>query len=139
MKRLIVLLLFVFVATLGWKVGSQLSADALGMAVGVVFGVMASVPTALLVLAAGRRADAYRGGDRRRSQRTEQAQQSPVVIVAGSPMPMQQGRSLPGGQVNPTAMPYYSGQGYGGQEAVNVPTQRKFRVVGEQDEWVDEW
>jgi hypothetical protein len=36
-------------------VGSRLSADALGMAVGMVFGVLASVPMALLVLAANNR------------------------------------------------------------------------------------
>lgn len=36
-------------------VGSRLSADALGMAVGMVFGVLASVPVGVLVLAANNR------------------------------------------------------------------------------------
>lgn len=49
--------LLVFVGTAGWRIGEALSPDALSMAVGVLFGVMAGVPTALLVMAGNRRRD----------------------------------------------------------------------------------
>lgn len=39
----------------GSAIGDKLSTDALGMAVGLVFGVIATIPAALLVLAASRR------------------------------------------------------------------------------------
>jgi hypothetical protein len=55
MKHLIALLLLIFFGLAAWLFATRLSADALGMAVGLVFGVLAGVPTALLVLAANRR------------------------------------------------------------------------------------
>lgn len=42
------------VVGLAWFMMSRLSSDALGMAVGVVFGVLAGIPSALLVLASSR-------------------------------------------------------------------------------------
>ena len=51
MKQLAVLTLLVICGVMAWLFASRLSADALGMAVGLVFGVLAGVPTALLVLA----------------------------------------------------------------------------------------
>jgi len=55
MKRLIVFAAALFVCVVGWRLGDGLSADALGMAVGVLFGVTAGLPVALLIVAAGRR------------------------------------------------------------------------------------
>ena len=46
----------VFVAIVGWRIGGELSPDALGMAVGILFGIMAGIPTALILLASQRRA-----------------------------------------------------------------------------------
>lgn len=55
MKNLIVLGLALLVGGAIWKVAETLSPDALGLAIGVVFGVLAGLPTALLVLAGNRR------------------------------------------------------------------------------------
>jgi hypothetical protein len=55
MRRLVGLAALVFVGFLAWQVGNRLSTDAVGMAVGLVFGVLAGVPAALLVLATDRR------------------------------------------------------------------------------------
>lgn len=44
----------VVVAWAGHRIGSRLSPDAIGMAVGMLFGIMAGVPTAIIVLAARR-------------------------------------------------------------------------------------
>ena len=46
-----------FVGVLAWQIGSRLSTDAVGMAVGLIFGVLAGIPAALLVAASGRRRD----------------------------------------------------------------------------------
>ena len=62
MKRWIGLAVLVFVATAGWRIGEALSPDALSMAVGILFGVLAGVPTALLVMAAPRKLTARGGG-----------------------------------------------------------------------------
>jgi hypothetical protein len=55
MKQLAVVTILVVGSILAWIFGSRLSADAVGMAVGLLFGVLAGIPTALLVLASGRR------------------------------------------------------------------------------------
>ncbi len=55
MRRFVLLALLVGVGVMTWRLGSALSSDALGMAVGVVFGVLAGIPTALLVLATNSR------------------------------------------------------------------------------------
>ncbi|MCB0056780.1 MAG: hypothetical protein KDE45_07145, partial [Caldilineaceae bacterium] len=49
------IILLVMAGVFAFVVGSRLSADAVGMAIGVLFGVLAGIPTALLVLASGRR------------------------------------------------------------------------------------
>lgn len=56
MKRLIVGFVFLApIAWAGWQLGGMLSTDALGMALGVLFGIMAGIPMALIALAADRR------------------------------------------------------------------------------------
>lgn len=45
----------VFIGAVGWRIGGTLSTDALGMAVGMLFGIMAGIPTALIMLADRRR------------------------------------------------------------------------------------
>ena len=55
MRKFFALAALIFVGVIAWRIGGMLSSDALGMAVGMVFGVMAGIPAALLVLATGRR------------------------------------------------------------------------------------
>lgn len=57
MNKLIMLGALVFVGAGVWSVGSSLSGDALAMGAGVLFGILAGLPTALLVLVATRRND----------------------------------------------------------------------------------
>lgn len=135
MKKWVILLFVVFVATAGWRIGGRLSADAVGMAVGIVFGVLASIPAALLVLAAGRRRDSYAGDNQPGRNRNMMARyspqggQPPVIVVTSPSMPVQQ----PG-------LPAYGGGHYGtAQDMATMPIQRQFKMVGEADEWVDEW
>ncbi len=144
MKRLIVLGALLFISIAAWRIGERLSADAIGMALGVLFGIIAGLPVALLVLASNRRREErteYRQPDGRQHQQLPQGyhyqmpQQPPVIVVAGHP----------GGQ-----MP--NGYGYGGYERggmqpaypalpapQDAPQERRFKVVGEQEEWIDEY
>ena len=55
MKQLAMLVGLCLFGWMTWRVGTSLSSDALGLAVGVVFGVLAGIPSALLVLAGQRR------------------------------------------------------------------------------------
>jgi hypothetical protein len=123
-------------------VGSRLSPDAIGLAVGVLFGVLAGVPVALLVLLAQRRS-----GDRQPPAPAEAdarlrgqagypgGYQPPVIVLAGSAMPQIQQTSTVESYGNPVYAP--------GRHALPgpVPTEagRKFRMVGEQEEWIDEF
>ncbi|MFN8487316.1 MAG: hypothetical protein U0350_06965 [Caldilineaceae bacterium] len=138
MKRFIFIICLVFVAVAGWRIADRLSSDAVGMAVGVLFGIMAGIPAALMVLAA----------DRRRTEREEPVrgqgqnrflpngygaypQQPPVIVLAGhaapSPLPAQHG---------------YPGYDQPARYALPAPhpqEERKFKVVGEKEEWIEEW
>lgn len=40
-----------FICFAGWQIGGMLSTDALGMALGVVFGMMAGIPAAMIAMA----------------------------------------------------------------------------------------
>ena len=150
MKKLIVLSLLVFVAVSVWSVGSRLSADALSMGVGILFGVLAGLPTALLVLASNRRREepmesSSRGGRNRQPQGMlppgypypPQPQQPPVIVLAGGPM---QQPGYPQGYGQPTAGQYppqmLNAPGRFEEEVVEA---RSFRVIGEEDGLVDEF
>lgn len=147
MKLIVGLCALVFVGITGWQLGGRLSSDAIGMALGVLFGIMAGIPAALMVLAA-RRHEEPEFDEPRRSRRQQQQhgygaypqfpqQQPPVIVVTGQGAPGMQG----GG---------YQQQGYG-QPPLMHPNQmqlpgpndgaahRQFRVVGETDEVLDSW
>lgn len=118
-----------------WRIGETLSSDAISMGLGILFGMLAGVPAALLVMAASRRRD-YLDEDERRSRRAPEgafggygqgygAQQPPVIVVTAPGM-------LPHGQPAPFAA----------LEAPGWPTvraPRQFTVVGDREESVDEW
>lgn len=56
MKRLVIgLPVAVVIGSFAWKLVDRLSPDAIGMALGVMFGILAGVPLALLILAGSRR------------------------------------------------------------------------------------
>ncbi len=57
MKSLFWLMILIGLALLAWKIATVISPDAIAMAVGMLFGVLAGIPATLLVTAAGRRRD----------------------------------------------------------------------------------
>ena len=60
MKRFLGLLVLVFVGVVGWRIGEAISRDAISMTIGVLLGVLAGIPPALLILAAERRRAEHR-------------------------------------------------------------------------------
>lgn len=83
MKNILVTFFLVVTAVLAWRVGERLSDDAIAMGIGVVFGALAAIPAALLVLAGNRRSD------RQQSAPPSQAQlpAPPLIIIAGQASP----------------------------------------------------
>lgn len=73
MKQLAMLVGLCLFGWMTWRVGTSLSSDALGLAVGVVFGVLAGIPSALLVLAGQRR--------RERREYDDDDDDTPVVYI----------------------------------------------------------
>ena len=75
------------VAVLGVYMMTRLSSDALGMAVGFVFGVLAGIPAALLVLATSRPRERDDDDDDYREQARRYPEplpyQPPVIVLAG--------------------------------------------------------
>lgn len=58
MKHLPAAIFLIVVAIVGWKIGSVLSRDALSMALGVIFGMMAGIPAALIAVSLKRQVPA---------------------------------------------------------------------------------
>jgi len=141
MKRFVLISCLVFVAVAGWRIGDRLSSDAIGMAIGVLFGIMAGIPAALMVLAANRRrAEAEEMPRAQGPGRLPQngygygafPQQPPVIVLAG--------------HAGPSQMPAQHDYAHFDQQAryaLPAPRDqaeaRKFKVVGEKEEWIDEW
>jgi hypothetical protein len=129
--RILKLMALVFIGIVGWRIVDGMSSDAISMGIGVLFGVLAGIPMALLVLAADRR----REGQREPRQADYAArygfapygQQPPVIVVTGA------------GQGQPQqawGAPRYALEAGPGWDAPRP--DRRYRIVGEQDEWVSE-
>jgi hypothetical protein len=142
MKKLAVVLVLILLGVLVWSIGNRLSADAIGMGVGLVFGVLAGVPTALLVMTAGRRRD-ERDEEETMAQRRHLPQhaygypsypQQPPVIVLAAPAAPQYAAAQTVDSVGYPVRPALPGPGANG-----APGGRAFKVVGEKEEWLEEW
>ena len=90
MKGFSLIVLMALIGVMGWRVGNQISSDAVSMAVGVMFGVLAGVPMALMVLASSRRRqgddeEMYANG--RKGGYGGYYPQPPVIVVTGGTAP----------------------------------------------------
>ena len=80
MKQLTIVICTGLVALVLWRTIEHISSDALGLAIGVVFGVIAGLPTALLVLATKRQMDDVQP-QRRQTQRALPEPNSYIVVL----------------------------------------------------------
>lgn len=142
MKQLALLTMLVIGGVLAWLFASRLSADALGMAVGLIFGVLAGIPAALLVLAANRRhspeeddEDQEMAGQYGQQRPAHAFPYQPPVIVVATPqaVPQWQGPQT----VDSTGYPVRPA--LPGPSTPTAPAGRVFKVVGEKEEWLEEW
>ena len=116
MKQFSIVLLAVLFGIVLWRIGERLSADAIGLAVGVIFGVLAGLPAAVLVLANGRQREEKRH-DRQPAQPQHGYGGQPPVIV------------LTGGQTVPQALPEPQSNTAVGWRT-HQAQERQFRWVG---------
>lgn len=135
MRALFAGVLLMICAVGAWRVATVISPDAVSMAVGMLFGVLAGIPTALLMLASGRRRDREdderEGEDARYRGAPAYPFQPPVIVVAGG-----QPQQLPAGPNLVTPAPIYpasNAQAWSGGQGGN----RVYRLVGEQEEWLE--
>lgn len=134
MKRFLVLMLLIFVGVAGWRAGGLLSSDAMSMAVGIVFGVLASLPASLLILAATRRPAAPPAtAPVAQPPQAASAYQPPIVLVAPPSY-----AAFASAQNQAAPMTGYAAPGWPQPYPAPRP-QRSFTIVGEQAEFVDEF
>lgn len=139
MKKVVAVCVLVLLGAGAWYIADRLSSDAIGLALGVIFGVVAGLPAALLVMASSRRSREF--DEDQRAGRAGQPgygypsmQQPPVIVVTGMPQQMIGGNGAANG---------YQVVDSTGRLALpapqSPPTSRPYRMVGEKDEWVEEW
>jgi hypothetical protein len=126
MKRTLALIGAAFAVALAVVIGNRMSADAMAVVVGVVCGVLASIPTSLLLIwALGRRGYGAGAGAESQARNNTGTQYPPVVVV------------------NPG--PGYGMHGYGPppvppiERSLPPPgSPRTFKVVGDEETMLDE-
>lgn len=84
MKKLLGLSIVVGGVTFAIIVGNRMSSDAMAVIIGVVFGVAASIPTSLLIVAA------TRGSRRREEPRMSPDPRPQIYVMPQYPWPQQQ-------------------------------------------------
>jgi hypothetical protein len=124
MKRTLALIGAAFAVALAVVIGNRMSADAMAVVVGVVCGVLASIPTSLLLIwALGRRG--YGAGAESQARNNTGTQYPPVVVVNPGP-----GYGMPG--YGPSPAPPI-------ERSLPPPgSPRTFKVVGDEETMLDE-
>jgi hypothetical protein len=102
-KQMVAVLGLVFAVTLAVIVGRQMTTEAMAVVVGVVCGVAAGIPTAVLLLVAMTRRDSLRS--REDAARQAPANYPPVVVIQGGGMQPQQPALTGGYWPAPSAAP----------------------------------
>jgi hypothetical protein len=128
MRRGVVIIGAVFAVALAVAVGSRISADAMSVVIGVACGMLASIPTSLVLLwALARRGP---GADRA-GQAGTGSYLPPVVVVNPGP-----GYGMPAYGAASHALP---AGGYPATSPAALPAgPRSFKVVGDEETMLDE-
>ncbi|RME49994.1 MAG: hypothetical protein D6796_03915 [Caldilineae bacterium] len=109
MKRFVYTVAGLFFVSLGVVVGVRMSADAMAVIIGIAFGMVATIPTTLLLIYT------LRQRDKEQMHNRQQATQYPPVVVVNAP---------PNGSGYHTAPP--------GQALLPPAGERAFKVVGQE-------
>lgn len=126
MRKLLAFSMIAGFVTLAILIGQRMSNDAMAVMIGVIFGVAASIPTSLLIALAARGKAAPQPSYRRDDY--QPVAPAPQIYVVTS------GQSLPAGLMAPGAsVPAQSGGAFFAN-----PPQRRYRVVGEAEYWLND-
>ena len=132
-----VLVLMAFAATLAYYIGTRMSPEAISVAVGVLCGIVASVPVSLgLLIALTRQRNRADDEEPREDLHptpaygAPRAQMPQIIVVAPPQSQYAQGQS-PYGYPLPGATPYAN---YAPAPNENVIESRDWRIIGEDDE-----
>ena len=119
LRKLGIGLALVFTIALAIIVGKKMSADAMAVVVGIVCGVVASIPTAILLLVMS----AHRDRQRPQPPATRSGSYPPVVVIQGGA---------------PQALPPGQQPGYWPAPPPSPVSNRQFHVVGGEDLLIDD-
>jgi hypothetical protein len=119
MKKVVVVAIIAFAITLAVIIGQRMSTDAMAVVIGIACGVLASIPTSLLILAVTNRHS-------KQEARPPQRRDYPPVVVV-NPGGGQQQRYLP-------PLPTASMSASQGREF----RERQFHIIGDEDVVLDE-
>lgn len=133
MGRWLAMIALAAAVALAVVVGQRMSAEAMAVVIGVVVGVVAGVPTSLIVLAVVR----ARREERAPTVRPDfAAPPAPQVYIVQPPT-----GTLPGSAGQPATWLPGSVGGQPATPSVDYPAlrpARRFRVVGDDDHWLEE-
>ena len=126
-RQLTVLLVVAFVIALGVVVGLRMSSEAIAVLTGVIAGVAASIPTALLLMAVTRRREeeVEEADEREWYPEPRRRQPPPVIVVTPGQMPQTMANYQPSYASYPAPLPPPS-------------PRREFRVMGYDDDEEDQ-
>lgn len=124
MKHLFFLFVLVLVGAAGWRIGGELSSDAFGMAVGICFGVMASIPVGLMLLASEKRRDGHSSHQQQPQRQIEQQPPAQQIHIKELHLHM---HSAPGRSRQAEVMQRHQIAG----PMPETPAPRTFRIVGD--------
>lgn len=111
MKKFVVSMIGLFVISLGIVMGVRMSVDAMAVIIGIIFGLVATIPTTILLIYVLRQRDAQQ------VQLRQQPGHYPPVVVVNSP---------PANGFYGQGVPNYGNQGM-------LPAgERSFKVVGQE-------
>jgi len=129
LKKLLGVGILVFTAVLAVTVGYRMSADAMAVVIGVVVGVLASIPMSALILIVTQR---QRHAESE-ARWTPQRQTPPVVVIQGGQV-AQRPEWLPQDASSPFSQsPIYQAYPVSGVPATLGAPARQFKVIG--DDW----
>lgn len=83
MRKFIAILGFLAACFMIWQITKSISSDALSMGIGIILGVLASIPTALLLMASNKKNEANMN-DGRNGQMNYPNHSPPIIILTGS-------------------------------------------------------
>ena len=109
MKKFFLAIFGMFAVGTGVTIGIRMSADAMAVIIGVIFGLVATIPTTFILIYTLRRQDSQQ-----KYQQQQSGQYPPVIVVNSSP----QGAAASGG--------------FGAQSLLPSMGERNFKVVGQE-------